>query len=164
MGGSGRARSVGELARAGCGPAFKRFGFAQAHVVARWAEIVGPEFARRSAPEAIRFPAGERAAGTLYVACEGAFAPCLAMVEGEIISRVNRLFGYGAVARMRLRHGSAPSPREVAEPPPPPAPATMTAGLRDVADPGLRASLEALAARVAVTRGVPVFDPDGARG
>ena len=38
--------------------AFRRFGFVDSAVVARWPEIVGPDYARHSTPESLSFPHG----------------------------------------------------------------------------------------------------------
>lgn len=156
----GRAKGIGELVVGAGGRAFRAQGFAEGALVARWAEIVGDVYARHSTPEALRFTGGAREGGTLHVRVTGAFAPRLAIVEGEVVARVNRYLGRAVVARLNLRHADAPP---VTAAPPPPAAATpldaATSGsLRAVSDPGLRAALEALAARVAMSRGPPVFD------
>lgn len=157
--GDGRTRSVRAVSDMvpGVGrAAFRRFGFVESAVVQRWSEIVGETYARHSAPDSIRFPAGKRAGGTLTVVCEGAFAPTLTHVEPQLIERVNRFFGYAAVARIAIRHGELPRRRKPkAEPPPAPIAPDVGATLRAVEDPGLRATLESLARRIGATTGVP---------
>lgn len=138
------------------GAAFRRYGFMQSAVVAHWAEIVGKDYARHSAPEALTFPVGKRSGGTLKVLVTGAFAPMLRHVEPQVIERANRFFGYAAVARLALRHGDLPVPRAervaaVAQP----LPAATQSTLREIADPELRASLESLAQALVSTRGLP---------
>ncbi len=157
---TGSTRAVGDLAGEVGGAAFRRFGFAQGQVVARWAEIVGEEFARNATPEALRFPAGKRAGGVLQLAVNGAYAPALAMVEAEIVERVNRFFGYAAVARLQMRHSALAAPKRAApaRAEPPPVPEALAGSLREIADPQLKASLTALARQIGVTRGSPVFD------
>lgn len=139
--------------------AFRRFGFVESSIVARWSEIVGETYARHSAPDALKWPTGKRAGATLSIVCESAFAPTLSHVEPQIVERVNRFFGYAAVARIAIRHGEIPK-RRVAVPAaePPPIPAEVSGTLRTIADPGLRASLESLARQIASTKGPPVFD------
>ncbi len=157
---TGSTRAVGDLAGEVGGAAFRRFGFQQGQIVARWAEIVGAEFARHAQPQALKFPMGKRAGGVLHVVVTGAYAPQLAMVEAEIVARVNRFFGHGAVARLHMVHG-APTPRRAAPAPPmepPPVPPALEASLREIGDPALKASLTALARQIGVTRGSPVFD------
>ena len=149
------ARAVSELVPAIGGAAFRRFGFMQNQVVARWAEIVGEQYARHSAPESISFPHGKKNGGTLKVCVTGAFAPMLRHVEPQVIERVNRFFGYAAVARIAIRHGDLPVTAKAPPPVDQPLSAETSATLRDIADPDLRASLESLARALSATRGVP---------
>ena len=151
-----RARTVAELVPAVGGAAFKRFGFVQSAVVSRWGEIVGPRWAALCQPESIRFPPGKRADGVLTVVVAGAHAPMLQHILPEIVERVNRFFGYAAVGKVALRQGDLPKREKRAAPPSlRPVPVEMGEGLRQVADPELRQVLEALAAGVAATRGLP---------
>ena len=150
---------MGDLAGQVGGAAFRRFGFQQGQIVARWAEIVGDEFARHTAPQALRFPTGKRAGGVLHLTVTGAHATTLAMVEPEIVARVNRFFGHAAVARLHLVHGAPPPPRTRPAPrPEPPIPEQLAPSLREITDPDLKATLTALARQIGVTRGSPVFD------
>lgn len=151
-----RSRAVAELLPAIGGAAFKRFGFVQSSLVSRWSEIVGERYAKASQPESLRFPPGEKADGVLTLKVRGAFAPMMQHITPEIIERVNRFFGYAAVARVVIKQGevAAPAPRRVA-PVPVPVPAEMGDGLKAIADPELRAVLESLAAGVAASRGLP---------
>lgn len=155
-----RARSVAELLPDVGRAAFRRFGFVQSSIVSRWAEIVGPRYAEVSAPESLRFPHGERANGNLTLVVRGAHAAMMQHITPEIVERVNRFFGYGAVARVTIRQGEVArrAPR-VAPPSLKPAPAELGSSLRAIGDPELKAVLEALAAGVAATRGAPVIDP-----
>jgi hypothetical protein len=152
---SGRTRSVAELVPDIGGQAFKRFGFTQSAVLARWEEIVGPQYARHSRPESLSFARGAKDNGTLKIAVSGALAPMLRHVEPQVIERVNRVLGYAAVAKIMLRQ--ADFDLAVAPAPPPPAelaPETRST-LRDVADPELRASLESLARALSASTGPP---------
>jgi len=153
---SRRTRAVSELMPKVGGAAFRRFGFMQSAVVAHWAEIVGSDYARHSAPEGISFPVGKKSGGTLKILVTGAFAPMLRHVEPQVIERANRFFGYAAVARLALRHGDLPLARteRVRQADQPLSPATAST-LKDIADPELRASLESLAQALASTSGPP---------
>ena len=145
-----RSRAVAELLPAVGGAAFRRFGFVQSSIVSRWAEIVGERLAGASAPESIRFPHGRKGDGTLTLVVRGAHAPMMQHVAPEIIERVNRFFGYGAVAKLQIRQGEVASrtPRK-APPSLRPVPAELGEGLKAIGDPELRAVLESLAAGVA---------------
>jgi len=155
----GYARACGELVGDVGGTAFKKFGFVQASVVSRWKEIVGERYAKVSLPESIRFPAGQRAGGTLTLLVEGAHAPLLQHLGPMIIERVNRFFGYQAVAKISFRQGRLPAeaPKQ-ARPEPAPVPRELGEGLRAIADLELRACLESLAGHIAASSGPPVIE------
>ena len=154
-----RARAVAELLPDVGRAAFRRFGFVQSSIVSRWAEIVGPRYAEVSAPESLRFPHGERSGGTLTLVVRGAHAAMMQHITPEIVERVNRFFGYAAVARVTIRQGEVAkrAPRQ-APPSLKPAPVELGGSLRTIGDPELKAVLEALAAGVAATSGPPVID------
>lgn len=145
-----RARQVAELLPSVGGAAFRRFGFVQSAVVSRWPEIVGERLASASSPESIRFPVGKKQDGVLTLTVRGAHAPMMSHLTTEIIERVNRFFGYAAVARVAIRQGEVTrrAERRVA-PTLTPAPADFGVSIRTIADPELRSVLEALAAGVA---------------
>ncbi len=138
--------------------AFRKFGFIQSSVVSRWAEIVGDRYARASAPESIRFPHGKREGGTLTLVASGAHAPMMQHVAPQLIDRVNRFFGYAAVAKVVIRQGTLPRHDVAATPRASvPVPVDLGDSLRTVADPELKAVLESLARGVAAARDVPVL-------
>jgi len=159
---SGRARAAGDIVGQIGGVAFKRFGFVQSAVVSRWAEIVGERYAKVSSPESIRFPAGRKSGGVLTLLVEGAHAPLMQHLTPLIIERVNRFFGYQAVNRLVFRQGRpSPAPERVKRPDLRPVPKELGEGLRQIADPELRACLESLAARLDSTTGPPAVDTPG---
>ncbi|MBX3565680.1 MAG: DUF721 domain-containing protein [Sphingomonas sp.] len=144
-----RARAVSELLPDVGRAAFRKFGFVQHSIVSRWAEIVGERYARVSTPESIRFPQGKRAEGVLSLVVGGAHAPMMQHIAPEIVERVNRFFGYTAVARLSIRHGEV---KKLDKPVPPPnlkpLSEEMSDSLRGIVDPELKTVLEALAAGV----------------
>lgn len=156
----GQARAIAELMPEIGRTAFRRFGFVQSSVVTRWPEIVGPRHARVCAPEAIRFPPGEKSDGILQLVVVPAHAPLIQHVIPEIIERVNRFFGYKAVAKVKLRQGEVkpPASTQPAAAPPSlrPIPIELGDSLRDIGDPELRAVLESLA------RSMGTQNPQGA--
>lgn len=144
-----RSRAIADLLPAVGGAAFRRFGFVQSSIVSRWREIVGERYAGVSVPESIRFPPGRKSNGVLTLVVEGAHAPMMQHVAPAIVERVNRFFGYEAVARVSFRQGivraeKAKVPRR-APPSLRPIPADLGESLREVGDPELRACLESLA-------------------
>lgn len=148
----GEARAVSALMPDIGRAAFRRFGFVQSSVVSRWGEIVGARYAAVSAPEAIRFPVGKKSDGTLELTVEGAHATMIQHVLPEIVERVNRFFGYGAVARIKVRQGPVTKPQSrqpTAAPVLKPIPMELGESLREIGDPELFAVLESLAKSLA---------------
>lgn len=149
----GEARAVSDLVPEIGRAAFRRFGFVQSSIVSRWDEIVGPRYADVSTPESIRFPAGKKADGTLELVVDGAHAAMMQHVVPEIVERVNRFFGYGAVARVKFRQGvvTKRDAKPVAKAPPMLKPVSFDLGdsLREIGDPELQAVLDSLAKSLA---------------
>ncbi len=161
---SGRPRAAGELVGEVGGMAFRRFGFVQSAIVSRWSEIVGERYARVSTPESIRFPAGRKSGGALTLLVEGAHGPLLQHLSPLIIERVNRFFGHQAIDRVIFRQGKpAAKPQVTQRPQPKPLPQELGEGLRQIADPELRACLESLAGKLAATSGPPTVEPESTK-
>jgi hypothetical protein len=154
----GPARPIAELTPQVGRTAFRRFGFVQSSVVTRWPEIVGEHHAKVCAPEAIRFAPGEKSEGILQLVVLPAHAPLIQHVIPEIMERVNRFFGYKAVARVKLRQGAVNAPRAEAPSAGPPSlkpiPIELGESLRDIGDPELRAVLESLARSLGGQEGI----------
>ena len=149
----GEARAIAEIGRT----AFRKFGFIQSSVVSRWREIVGDRLADVTQPAMIRFPAGQKAGGTLHLTISGAHAPMLQHVAPDIVAAVNRFFGYAAIASVRMTHGQVtPAPAPVQQPAMlKPVPAELGDSLRDIGDPELRTVLERMAAGLASAPKLP---------
>ena len=81
----GEAKAISDLMPEVGRAAFRRFGFVQSSVVTRWPEIVGDRYAEVSAPQAIRFPSGQRSGGTLELTVSGAHATLMQHVAGDIV-------------------------------------------------------------------------------
>ncbi len=150
-------RDVGSLLPEVGGMAFRRFGFVQAALLARWREVVGPVYARWSIPESLKFARGETTGGVLTIRVEGPFSIQLQHVGPQIIDRANRILGHAAVGRIRLVQGEVPKPSDRptrAEAPKAPAPSGLV-NLSGVKDEGLRSALEELAAQLGTAKGPP---------
>ena len=150
------ARPLADVVRKALSDAFPKQGFAATELVARWPEIVGPEVSAHSEPEKIRWPRPQRRAGdaapepgTLVLRVEGPVAVEIQHLSGIIIERVNRFFGWQAVAELALRQAPLRH-RPKARPPAvdPEAAARVAATLTDIADDNLRAALARLGAAV----------------
>jgi hypothetical protein len=152
-------RDVGSLLPDVGGMAFRRFGFVQGALLARWRDVVGPVYARWSIPESLKFARGQTSDGVLTIRVEGPFSVQLQHVGPQIIDRANRILGHAAVGRIRLVQGEVPRPAErpVAQPAPAGGghTASPTANLSGVKDEGLRAALEDLAAQLGTAKPPP---------
>ena len=113
-------RSVGAFIPNVTRAAFEKFGFSTATVLTNWAAIVGPELARTTAPERIRWPSQDvslledadhepapardrrRSGATLVMRVEGPQAIEVQFKAAQIIERINTYFGYGAVSDIRI--------------------------------------------------------------
>ncbi len=156
----GHARAAGDLVGDIAGMTFKRFGFVQGAVVSRWAEIVGERYAKVSTPESVRFPHGRKSGGTLTLTVVGAHAPLMQHLTPLIVERVNRFFGYAAIDKLAFRQGRVDNAARLVRPVPRPISRELGEGLREIADPGLRACLESLASRLDASAGAPAAPSD----
>lgn len=133
-------------------------GFAVTRVLTHWAEIAGADIAAIARPVKIGYGRGGFGA-TLTVLTTGAQAPMLEMQKDRLRERVNAVYGYNAISRVRITQtaptgfaeGQAQFERPAPAPPREPSPeicrdATETAGGID--DEGLRTALERLARNV----------------
>lgn len=155
----GEARRVADFLPAIGDVAFRKFGFVQSAIVTRWPEIVGARLAKVTAPESLRFPQGSKSDGLLCITVAAAHAPVVQHVIPDIIARVNRFFGYAAVARVRLAQGSVKrhtgdAPAAIATSQPVPTVA-LSPTLKAIADPELRTVLEGLASSLAKRDALP---------
>jgi hypothetical protein len=83
----------------------------------------------------------------LTLVVEGAHAPMMQHVAPVIVERVNRFFGYSAVARISFRQGIVQLAKAKPRPAPPNlrVPVELGESVNRIADPELRAVLEGLA-------------------
>jgi hypothetical protein len=136
----------GQIRKAG-----EQRGFAESRLLTHWAEIVGVETARQCQPVKISYGRGGLGA-TLTLLAKGAAAPMLQVQLPGIRERVNACYGYNAVARIHITQTAATGFAEPAAPfehapAPKPQPSPIPA-IDEVSDPGLRAALEGLGARI----------------
>src|ERR1700728_3412818 len=145
------ARPLRDLVAKAVGDSFRRQGFVSAELVTRWTEIVGADIAARSEPIKVQWPrpveGEEREPGTLVLRVEGPAAIEIQHLADVICERVNRFFGWRAVARIALRQ--APLRRGERKPArviDPVAAARVAETLSDISDDGLKGALARLGA------------------
>jgi hypothetical protein len=81
-------------------------GFAQSRLLTNWAEVVGDEAAAISRPVEVSYGRGGMGA-TLTLLTTGAHAPVLEMQKEQLRARVNAVYGYNAIARVRVTQTAA---------------------------------------------------------
>lgn len=117
--------NIGTFTGRAAKPALGKRGFAGAEMLTHWATIVGPELSAFACPLEVKYPRGRNAGATLHLrVAHGAAATMLQMKIPAIIQRINRFFGYEAVAQVQAAQGPLP-PR--ARPPAPPKPLSPAA-------------------------------------
>ncbi|MGI9369829.1 MAG: DUF721 domain-containing protein [Ruegeria sp.] len=86
----------GQIRRAG-----ESRGFAVSRLLTHWAEIVGQEIAAIARPVKVGYGKGGFGA-TLTVLTTGPQAPMLEMQKEQLRDRVNSVYGYNAISRIRI--------------------------------------------------------------
>ena len=94
------------LLTTGIREASEKRGFAQSRLLTQWVEVAGEEVAAISRPVEISYGRGGMGA-TLTVLTTGANAPMLEMQKEQLRARVNGIYGYNAIARVRITQTAA---------------------------------------------------------
>lgn len=81
-------------------------GFAQSRVLTQWSEIAGQETAAIAQPVEVRYGRGGLGA-TLTLLTTGSNAPMLEMQKEQLRAKVNAVYGYNAIARIRVTQTAA---------------------------------------------------------
>jgi hypothetical protein len=76
-------------------------GFAQSRLLTHWAEVVGEDVAAMARPVEVSYGRGGMGA-TLTLLTTGPHAPVLEMEKEKLRARVNSVYGYNAIARIRV--------------------------------------------------------------
>ena len=108
--------AAGSILRRATANALRRRGFGEGEVIARWADIVGPELAALTAPEKLQQRRGDLAGAVLHIRVAGAAAVELQHKAPMVLERINGFYGYRAVDRLKLVQGPLPVPEVVSRP------------------------------------------------
>ncbi|WP_299630396.1 DUF721 domain-containing protein [uncultured Roseobacter sp.] len=81
-------------------------GFAQSRLLTQWTEIMGQDIAAVSRPVEVSYGRGGMGA-TLTLLTTGANAPMLEMQKEQMRAKVNAVYGYNAIARVRITQTAA---------------------------------------------------------
>lgn len=145
-------RPIADLLDDALKPAVKKRGFASTDLFRNWAEIVGPVFASVTRPERLSWPRRLEDGGeagfepaTLTVRCEGGRALLLQHEAPVVVERINAVFGFPAVARLRIVQKPIHRPTIVRPPRPRPLSAAQEAHVAEITaeieDEGLKRAL-----------------------
>jgi hypothetical protein len=117
------AQPIADLIAGVLSPAARKRGFATIDLFSYWPDIVGSAFADHTQPERLNWPkkldnGGEAAfePATLTVRCEGSRALLFQYEVPSIIERINAIFGFRAISKIRIvqmpivRYGVVPPP------------------------------------------------------
>jgi hypothetical protein len=81
-------------------------GFAQSRLLTDWTEVAGADVAAVSRPVEVSYGRGGMGA-TLTLLTTGAQAPMLEMQKDQLRQKVNAVYGYNAIARIRITQTAA---------------------------------------------------------
>lgn len=129
-------------------------GFAQSRLLTNWSEVVGEDAAAISRPVEVSYGRGGMGA-TLTLLTTGANAPLLEMQKEQLRTRVNAVYGYNAIARVRVTQTAATgfaegrvafehAPKKKTNTPDPALRAQATQSAAHIGDEGLRDALARL--------------------
>ena len=133
-------------------------GFAQSRLLTHWAEIAGEDIAAISRPVEVRYGRGGFGA-TLTLLTTGANAPMLEMQKEKLREKVNSVYGYNAISKVRITQTASTGfsegqvsfdhrPKVARDDTPAPILPEAQTLADGVQDDGLRAALERLATNV----------------
>lgn len=144
------SRMIPEVA----GKALGKKGLGYGKLVTDWALIVGADLGQVTAPVKLAFPRGERTDATLTIDIVPARAIEVQHSMPQLIERVNAVFGYRAVAKIKLvqRPPDRVTPMANLRPLSPSEETQLIALTDTVADGELRAALESLGRAMTASR------------
>ncbi|MGJ8603135.1 MAG: DUF721 domain-containing protein [Marivita sp.] len=133
-------------------------GFSQSRLLTHWPEIAGDDIAAISRPVEVRYGRGGLGA-TLTLLTTGANAPILEMQKEKLREKVNAVYGYNAISKVRVTQTAATGfsegqvsfdhrPAHARDDTPAAILPEAQQMAGDVRDDGLRAALERLATNV----------------
>ncbi len=156
MAGPKGVKQISEIANGVLDPVLAKRAGINTTLLGMWDDVVGEEFADCTRPEKIKWPRRTGpddgfVPGTLTIACEGARALFLAHSLDQLVQRVNGIFGFPAIDRIKIvqkpvsetggqRRRSRPLSAEERQ--------RLDAMLAGIEDPNLRAALTRLGSGV----------------
>ena len=107
MAGPKGVKQISEIANGVLDPVLAKRAGINTTLLGMWDDVVGEEFAGCTCPERIRWPRrtgpdDDFVPGTLTIACEGARALFLGHSLDQLVQRVNGIFGFPAIDRIKI--------------------------------------------------------------
>jgi len=97
----GKTQRLNKLMPKLLGPVLQARGLTVSRIITEWPQLAG-DAREWSEPQSLKFPPGKQSEGSLMVNVASGRGPEMQMMSGEIIMRINQLFGYRAVARIAI--------------------------------------------------------------
>ena len=97
--------AVGDLVGDLISESARKRGFARTEILTLWPQLVGPDIALGSQPAELKWVrrgAGLASGGTLHIHADGPTALLINHDTPRILERINQLFGYEAVSKLRV--------------------------------------------------------------
>ena len=152
-----KAQSISKTVQNVAQSIFVKRGFSNSKIITDWESIAGKVLAKHTIPDKITYPRNERGNGTLHIRTS---SPALALelqhLEVQLIERINMHFGYRAVDKIKIVHGSVQE-RKIKQPSIKrkitlEEQITLDESLRLIVDPELKQALHGLGREVKTTK------------
>jgi hypothetical protein len=93
-------RTLGDVVKKATQPLMDQQGKLYGALLRDWATIVGPERARTTRPQCLKWPNAQADGAVLHLDVAAAIAPELAYETEQLLEKCARYFGYRAIARV----------------------------------------------------------------
>lgn len=146
------AAAVGSFVGGVIEPLLAKRGFATADLIAAWADVVGPRYARSTQPDRLIWPRTTGAEGanrprgaTLVIRVDAGMAIYLQHETAVLLERINGFLGFGAVTTLKIVQAPVSPPAPIKKSAPSPAVAQKaSAAVAGIESDALRDALERL--------------------
>jgi hypothetical protein len=110
-----KIQAISSLTRVLLKPLVDQFGAIYVGLLSNWPSIVGLKLAEISVVSSVKFQGANKTKGILFVRCVSSSIPFLQMQYPQILDKINRYFGYGAIEQIRFQGGYVPSKKKKLE-------------------------------------------------
>ena len=82
----------------------KKRGFIQDKIISSWSDLIG-DFKNFTSPSQIKFPKNKFDEGVLFIKVKSGIGPEVDMRSKDIINKINSMFGYKAINKIKIVNG-----------------------------------------------------------